>query len=131
MPGDRAREAGRKARGQARGTWRNARGLAGAFTFDKILPSGISGLIQEVMTVAAYTAGRGSPYQQVWSSTTWIILAIVASPFTLGYSLILAVPGAIGLAWGLLRLVPAVYRKFQEARGNRLRDRDVPLWQRD
>jgi hypothetical protein len=98
---------------------------------DTVLPNGVRSLISEVLTVGAYTAGRGSAYQQVWSSITWIILAVIASPFTLGYSLLLAVPGAIGLLVGLVRLVPAANNRFQDARGDKLRNRDVPLWKRD
>lgn len=131
MPRDRARKAGRTVRRQAKGTYDNGRSLLSRTRLDTVLPNGVRSLISEVLTVGAYTAGRGSAYQQVWSSITWIILAVIASPFTLGYSLLLAVPGAIGLLVGLVRLVPAANNRFQDARGDKLRNRDVPLWKRD
>lgn len=142
MPGDRAREAVRSTRdsarggrewvgSQARGTVRNGRDLVGSFTLDQVLPSGIAGFIQELLMLIPYALGRGSPKKQVYASITLIILAIVATPFTLGYSLILAGIPALTLLIGLWRLVPAANDTYQEIRGNRLRDRDVPLWKRD
>jgi len=142
MPGDRAREAMRSTRerardgreyveGQARGTVRNGRDLASSFTLDQVLPSSIAGFIQELLMLIPYALGRGSPKKQVYASITLIILAIVATPFTLGYSLILAALPGLTLLVGLWRLVPAANEAFAEARGKRLRDRDVPLWKRD
>jgi hypothetical protein len=142
MPGDRAREVARSTREtardgrewasrQARGTVRNGRSLAGSFALDEILPNGIASFIQELLMLIPYALGRGSPKKQVYASITLIILAIVATPFTLGYSLILAGIPALTLLIGLWRLVPAANDTYQEIRGNRLRDRDVPLWKRD
>lgn len=128
---DRARSAAGETRRQASAGWRNFRGFVGSFGVDRAIPNGMASLVQEIMAILAYAAGRGSPSQQVYASITGIVFAIVVSPLTLGYSLALAVPFAITLGWGLLRFVPAINDRFQEARGNRLRDRDVPLWQRD
>lgn len=135
MPGDRAREAVRQKKeavgSQARGTARNTRELVGSFSFDQIFPNAVTGTIQELLNLIPYALGRGTAKQQVFASLTMIILAILATPFTLGYSLILAAPFVITLGIGLWRLVPAVNSGFQKLRGKKLRDRDVPLWQRD
>lgn len=142
MPGDRAREVARSTRetardgrewagSQVRGTYRNGRNLAGSFALDEVLPNGVASFIQELLMLIPYALGRGPARKQVFSSITLIILAVVATPFTLGYSLILAAVPALTLLIGLWRLVPAVNDKYQEVRGNRLRDRDVPLWKRD
>jgi len=135
MPSDRARKAVRNstdsARRQARGTARNTRDLVGSFTFDQVLPNAITGTVSELLLLIPYALGRSSPKKQVYASLTMIILAVLATPFTLGYSLILAAPFAITLLVGLWRLVPAVNAGFSRLRGNRLRDRDVPLWRRD
>lgn len=135
MPGDRARKAVKNssdtARRQARGTARNTRQLVGSFTFDQVLPNAITGTISELMMLIPYAFGRGSPRRQVYASLTMIILAVIATPFTLGYSLILAAPFAITLIVGLWRLVPAFNSAYASVRGDKLRDRDVPLWQRD
>lgn len=135
MPGERAREVASRTRDgvedQARGTARNARSLWDSFALDEVLPNGVTSLIQELLYLIPHAAGRGTTREQVFSSITLVILAIVATPFTLGYSLILAIPPAIGLLAGLFRLVPWVNGQFQSARGQKLRDRDVPLWNRD
>ena len=135
MPGERAREVVSRTRdgveGQARGTARNARGLARSFSLDSVLPSGVVSFIQELLYLIPRAAGRGTTREQVFSSITLVIIAIVATPFTLGWSLVLAIPPAIGLTVGLWRLVPWVNDRFESARGKKLRDRDVPLWKRD
>lgn len=135
MPGERAKKAVRRKKeyvgSQARGTASNTRDLFGSFTFDQILPSGIAGFLQELLMLIPYALGRGSAKKQVYSSITLIIIAIVATPFTLGYSLILAGVPLITLTIGLWRLIPAVNTGFDRLRGRKLRDRDVPLWKRD
>lgn len=131
MPGDRARKAGKRAGKQARGTYRNTRDLVGSFTFDQVLPGGIAGFIQELLSLFPKALGRGSGKQQVYSSTTLIIIVFISTPFTAGTSLILAVPFTGTLTIGLIRMVPAANEGFRSARGTRLRDRDVPLWKRD
>ncbi|WP_255149781.1 hypothetical protein [Halorarius halobius] len=135
MPGKRAREVVSRTRDgvedQARGTARNARGLADSFALDEVLPNGVVSFLQELLYLIPRAAGRGTTREQVFSSVTLIIIAIVATPFTLGWSLVLAIPPAIGLLVGLWRLVPWVNDRFESARGNKLRDRDVPLWKRD
>jgi hypothetical protein len=131
MPGDRARKAGKKAREQASGTARNTRELVGSFTFDQVLPNAIAGTISELFALIPRALGRESPKSQVYASTTLILLAIIATPFTLGWSLVLAGPPAITLIIGLWRLIPAVNERFAKLRGGKLRNRDVPLWRRD
>jgi len=135
MPGDRARKAVKNSReyaeGQTRGTVRNTRRLVDSFAFDRVLPSGVRGFIQELLMLIPRSLGRGTAIQQVYASATLIIIAIIATPVSLGYSLILAVPAAITLVIGGLRMVPQVNSAYARVRGNRLRDRDVPLWQRD
>lgn len=135
MPGERAREVVSRTRdgveNQARGTARNARELKDSFAFDEVLPSGVTGFLQELIMLIPRMLGRGSPKQQVFASVTLMILAIIATPFTLGYSLALAAIPALGFLVGLVRLVPAANDRFQSARGTKLRDRDVPLWKRD
>jgi len=116
---------------QIRRTWDNLAGLVRGFAFDQILPSGIAGLLSELFALIPKALGRGSPRQQVYSSVTLIILAILSSPFTLGASLILAAPPAITLLIGVARSVPAFNNQFRNARGRKLRDRDIPLWRRD
>lgn len=131
MPGKRAQAAKQRVESQARGTYRNSRDLVGSFTFDKVLPSSISGFIQELFALVPKALGRGSAKQQVWASTTLVMLAIISTPFTLGYSLIVAAPFVVTLFIGLYRNIPAVNSGFVSLRGNKLRDRDVPLWKRD
>lgn len=133
--GGRARRAVRNKREaasrQARGTASNARDLASSFTFDAILPSSIAGFLGELMALVPRALGRGDAKQQVFASITLILIAIISTPFTLGYSLILAAPFGITLLIGLYRLNPALNGAFRRVRGNKLRDRDVPLWKRD
>lgn len=131
MPGDRARRAANRVESQARGTASNTRSLVGSFTFDAVLPSSIAGFISELLALIPKSLGRGSAREQVWSSITLILIAIISTPFTLGYSLLLAIPWALTLSIGLLRLVPAANKSFRSGRGSKLRDRDVPLWRRD
>jgi len=121
----------KEAREQARGTASNTRELVGDFTFDQVLPSGVAGFLQELVMLIPNALGRNGPKKQVYASLTLIILAVVSTPFTLGYSLLLAIGPAVTLSIGLLRLVPAANSRFRDARGNKLRDRDIPLWKRD
>jgi hypothetical protein len=125
------RKAARYVGSQVRGTYRNTRTLIGSFTFDKILPNAIAGLIQEFIALLPKALGRGSPRQQVYASVTLIGFAVISTPISLGYSLIAAIPFAVTLVIGFWRLVPAVNERFRSARGSKLRDRDVPLWKRD
>lgn len=131
MPGDRARAAKRRAENQAKGTYRNTRDLVGSFTFDQVLPASIAGFLGELFALIPKALGRGSAKQQVYSSLTLILIAVVSTPFTLGYSLLLGAPFMLTLLIGLWRLIPAVNTRFRSARGNKLRDRDIPLWKRD
>lgn len=131
MPGERARKAGKRAGKQARGTYRNGRDLVGSFTFDQVLPSGIAGFIQELFSLFPKALGRGSAKQQVYASTTLVLIALISAPFSLGYSLLIGAPFFLTLGIGLVRLVPAANDGFRSARGSKLRDRDVPLWKRD
>ena len=138
MPGKRAKRAKRRvesgasgAHRQARGTVRNGRQLVGSFTFDQILPNAVTGFLSELIMLIPYALGRSTTQKQVFASITLILLAVISTPFTLGYSLIVALPFVVTLSIGLWRLVPAVNSRFQSARGNRLRDRDIPLWKRD
>lgn len=135
MPGKRLKGARRRvdnatnrASMQARGTARNTRELVGSFSVDRILPNGINSLFREIAETLAFAAGRGSGREQVWASIKAIVLLIVVSPFTLGYSLVLAVPFVFTLGIGLLRMVPAANKQFQENRGGKLQDRDIPWW---
>jgi len=135
MPGDRARRAVENKREaasrQIRGTARNARSLVGSFGFDKMLPASIAGFIAEWLALIPKALGRYGAKSQVYASTTLLIRAIISTPFTLGYSLVVAAPFVITLNIGLIRLVPAADSTFSRLRGNKLRNRDVPLWKRD
>jgi len=135
MPSDRARDAVNNKREaasrQVRGTVSNTRDLVGSFTFDAILPPSIAGFISTLFGLIPKALGRGTAKQQVFASVTLILIAVISTPFTLGYSLILAAPFALTLLIGLWRLVPAINEGFGRLRGNKLRDRDVPLWKRD
>lgn len=135
MPSDRARDAvnnKREAAGrQVRGTVSNTRDLVGSFTFDQVLPPSIVGFLATLMGLIPKALGRGTAKQQVYSSITLILIALIATPFTLGYSIVLALPAVLTLLLGLYRMVPAFNNGFQRIRGNRLKDRDVPLWKRD
>lgn len=135
MPSDRARRAvSRKqeaASRQVRGTISNTRSLVGSFTFDQILPPSIAGFISTMFGLVPKALGRGSAKQQVFASTTLILIAIISTPFTLGYSLAVALPFGLTLLVGLVRMIPAANSSFSRLRGNNLRDRDVPLWRRD
>jgi len=131
MPGDRARDAKNRAQRQARGTYDNTRELVGSFTFDQVLPASIADFLSEILALIPKAAGRRGAKSQVYSSITLILIALISTPFTLGYSLLLGAPFMITLLIGLLRLVPAANDRFQSARGDKLRDRDVPLWRRD
>lgn len=113
---------------QARGTARNTRELAGSFSVDRIIPNGVASFFEEVLEVVAYAAGRGTAEQQVWASIKGIIVALVFTPFTFGYSLALAIPFVFTLFIGLLRLVPAANKNFRSTTGDSLRDRDIPWW---
>jgi len=118
-------------RDQARGTYRNTRELVGGFAFDKVLPPSIADLLQNVITLVPRALGRGSPEQQIYSSLTLIGIAIITAPISLGYSLVVATPFGLTLVIGLYRLNPWVDSQFRSLRGNKLRDRDIPLWERD
>lgn len=131
MPGDRAREVGQAARSQARGTASNLRELWSSWQLDDFLPGFITGFINELFMLIPYALGRGSAYRQIASSVALILIAILSTPFTLGYSLILAAPFVVTLAIGLWRLVPAINDGFTDLRGSKLRDRDVRRWRRD
>lgn len=131
MPRQKAREVKNRAERQARGTASNTRDLFGSFTFDKVLPSGVTGFLQELLSLIPRAFGRGDAKDQVYASTTLILIALITTPFTLGYSLVVALPFMLTLLIGLYRLNPWVDRQFTSLRGNNLRDRDVPLWQRD
>lgn len=135
MPGKRLKGARRRvdnatdrASKQARGTARNTRDLFGSFSFDRILPNGINSLFREVAETLAFAAGRGSGKEQVWASIKAIVLLIVVSPLTLGYSLVAALPFLVTLTIGLIRMIPAANNRFRGSRGGKLRDRDVPWW---
>ena len=127
MPGKRASGARR----QARGTVRSGRQLVGSFTFDQILPSAITSIISELFKLIPYALGRSTVQKQVFASITLILLSVITAPYTFGYSYLLTLLFALTLSIGLWRLVPAVNSRFQSVRGNRLRDRDIPLWKRD
>lgn len=135
MPGKRLKGARRRvdkatdrASTQARGTARNTRDLFGSFSFDRILPNGLVSLFREVGKTVATAFGRGSGKEQVWASIKAIVLLIVVSPLTLGYSLVVAIPFVVTFFIGLLRMVPAANARFQDSRGGKLRDRDIPWW---
>lgn len=121
----------KRLRKQARGTYRNTRDLVGSFTFDQILPPSIAGFIQTLFSLIPLSLGRGSAKQQVYASTTLILIAIISAPISLGYSLVVSIPFILGLFIGLYRLNPWFNSQFTRLRGGKLRDRDVPLWKRD
>lgn len=131
MPSDRARSAAQSVEEQARGTARNWRDLLGSFQLDDFLPNAIAGFLQELIDLVPNALGRGSAYRQIAASVALIIIAVVLTPFTLGWSLILAAPFVITLIVGLLRLTPAVNEWYRDVRGSRLRDGDLPRWRRD
>lgn len=131
MPRKKAKRAKRRVERQARGTARNTQNLVGSFTFDQILPNSIAAFLSELFALIPKAFGRSSPKQQVYASITLILIAIISTPFTLGWSLALAVPFVLTLLVGLWRLVPAINSRFRSARGSKLRDRDIPLWRRD
>lgn len=131
MPGKRARSAAKTVDEQARGTGRNVRDLWRRWQLDDLLPSAIAGFIQELISLIPYALGRSSAYRQIAASIALIIIAILLTPFTLGWSLVLAIPWAITLTIGLVRLVPAANDRYRRLRGGRLRDRDIRRWRRD
>lgn len=126
MPGDKARE-------QVSGTVDNARDLAAGTRVDDVLPSGIRGLISELLYLIPHALGRGTPRQQLTSSVILGIMALLASPITLTTSLYLLIPLSITAGAGLLRLIPAANSSWKESRVRKAvkKNRDVPGWRRD
>lgn len=113
---------------QAVGTVRNLRAIAAAFTFDQILPSGITGATREAAELLAYGAGRGSRARGVFSGVTLIVLGIFTS--AIGIGLVLIALGGLLVTWNLLRAVPAINQRWKQSRayGAVRRERDQPLW---
>lgn len=116
---------------QAVGTVRGLRSIAAKFSFDAILPSGVTGFIYEVLTKLAYAAGRGSKARGVFSGTTLVLLGILTS--WTGIGLVLIAIGAVLLAFNLVRAVPAINDAWRGSAPRRAirRDRDVPLFERE
>ena len=133
MPKKKLKDAGNSARRQARGTYRNARGFASDTRVDDALPSGVRGFIQELFMLIPRALGRGTPRQQILSSIILGIIVVFTSPFSGFASLVLLVPLAGTLLWGVLRWVPAVNSAWQGSRvqGALEKDRDIPGWRRD
>jgi hypothetical protein len=138
MPGKRAKRArkrversGEQAASQVRGTADRAGSILGGTTVDEILPPAAVSTISWILALVPKALGFGTAREQVIASVSLIIPAVISTPITLGYSLLLAIPPSITLVIGLWRLVPAVNDRFMSARGNRSGDIDVPLWGRD
>lgn len=131
MPGDRARRVKERVGDEASGTVRNTRDLVGSTSLGDILPSQFVTLLNEVIMALPHSLGLGSPAQQVYGSLTLILFAVVTTPFTLGWSLALALPFGFTLLVGLWRLVPAINSRFRGARDSAGDLGDGDLWKRE
>lgn len=131
MPGKRAKKLKDATKEQASGTIENARGAVGSFAIDKVLPSGIAQLLQEIFTLLAKAAGRDSQKAGMFSSITIMIFGVVTSVAYVG--IVIFVIGAILFVYNAYRLIPAVNRahKWAGKRVGLYKDRDIPLWKRD
>lgn len=116
--------------GQLRAGWYNLGKIADKFALDSVLPNAITGLINEFISLIPYAFGRGSKSRQIFSSATLVVLMVLATPFSAGLSLILAVPFLVTLFFGFARIFPAVDSRWESARDDAgiERNRDVPLW---
>ena len=120
---------------QLRGTWRNLGGFWAYLSLDRLLPSGISDTIQEVIELIPQAFGlRGTSRTKQFSSA--VILAIFAYLATflsggllIGAAIVITIMVLIAVA----RNIPAVNKNWKEwtsALGIS-NDYDVPGWRRD
>lgn len=121
----------KRTREQVSGTRDNARELWDRWQLDDLLPNAIAGFLQELINLVPDALGRSTAYRQIAASTALIIIAVVLTPFTLGWSIVLAFPFVVTLSIGFLRLVPAINDRYRSVRGNKLRDGDLRRWRRD
>lgn len=129
----RLRNAGSSAREQAEGTYRNAQSFRKNTGLDDALPSGVRSFISEIFMLVPRAFGRGTARQQILSSIILMVLVIFTSPLSGFASLILLVPLAGALTWGLLRWIPAVNNVWSGSRAQKTlsKDRDIPGWRRE
>jgi hypothetical protein len=113
---------------QLRGTTSNVRAMLGAFSLDRILPSGITGFVLELLNKLAFAAGRGSRTRGLFSGITLIILGVLTS--WTGVGIVLIVIGGILAVFNVARHVPVINQLWEGSRAQRAisKDRDVPLF---